>query len=205
MAGILRRVSPGWASHPGPDSSGAIFYLPAGRTPCYTRRAMNHIINCLVENQPGVLARIVGLISGRGYNIETLNVGPTADPTVSSMTMVVPGDDHVITQVIHQLQKQIDVLDVVNMTHRRHIDRELILVRVATTEHTMRTELLDLATLFRSRVVGVQEDSVTIQMAGDQETVADFLQLLKPYKVLAISRTGVIAVDRSPEPRDAPC
>lgn len=157
---------------------------------------MNHIINCLVENQPGVLARIVGLISGRGYNIETLNVGPTADPTVSNMTMVVPGDDHVITQVIHQLSKQVDVIEVVNMTHRRHIDRELILVRVATDSRSVRAEIADLAALFVSRVVAVEENSVTVQMAGDQEAVADFLQLLKPYKLLAISRTGVIAVDR---------
>jgi acetolactate synthase-1/3 small subunit len=157
---------------------------------------MKHIINCLVENQPGVLARIVGLISGRGYNIETLNVGPTADPTVSKMTIVVPGDVHVIEQVTHQLSKQIDVIEVVNLTNRRHLDRELILVRVATANHHARAELVDLAALFMARVVAVQEDSVTIQMIGNQETVADFLRLLKPYTVVDISRTGVIAVGR---------
>ena len=157
---------------------------------------MKHIINCLVENQPGVLARIVGLISGRGYNIETLNVGPTADPTVSKMTIVVPGDAHVITQVTHQLSKQVDVIDVVNMTNRRHLDRELILVRVATVNHHARVEIVDLASLFTARVVAVQEDSVTIQMVGNQETVADFLRLLKPYEIVDISRSGVIAVGR---------
>lgn len=157
---------------------------------------MKHIINCLVENQPGVLARIVGLISGRGYNIETLNVGPTADPTVSKMTIVVPGDAHIIAQVTHQLSKQVDVIEVVNMTNRRHINRELILVRVAVGNHQSRVEVVDLASLFMARVVAVQEDSVTIQMAGNQETVADFLRLLKPYEIIDISRSGVIAVGR---------
>lgn len=157
---------------------------------------MKNIINCLVENQPGVLARIVGLISGRGYNIETLNVGPTADPTVSKMTIVVPGDAHVIAQVTHQLSKQVDVIEVVNMTNRRHLNRELILVRVAVKDHHSRVEVVDLASLFTARVVAVQEDSVTIQMVGNQETVADFLRLLKPYEIIDISRSGVIAVGR---------
>lgn len=157
---------------------------------------MKHIINCLVENQPGVLARIVGLISGRGYNIDTLNVGPTADPTVSKMTIVVPGDAHVIAQVTHQLSKQVDVIEVVNMTNRRHLDRELILVRVATADHHARAEIVDLAALFMARVVAVQNESVTIQMVGNQETVADFLRLMKPYEIIDISRTGVIAVGR---------
>jgi len=157
---------------------------------------MKHIINCLVENQPGVLARIVGLISGRGYNIDTLNVGPTADPTVSKMTIVVPGDAHIIAQVTHQLSKQVDVIEVVNMTNRRHLDRELILVRVATADHHARAEIVDLAALFMARVVAVQNESVTIQMVGNQETVADFLRLMKPYEIIDISRTGVIAVGR---------
>ena len=157
---------------------------------------MKHIINCLVENQPGVLARIVGLISGRGYNIDTLNVGPTADPTVSNMTIVVPGDAHVIMQVTRQLSKQINVISVTNMTNRRHLNRELILVRVATKDHHVRAELVDLASLFTARVIGVQEDSVIIQMVGNQETVSDFLHLLRAYEILDISRSGVIAVDR---------
>jgi acetolactate synthase-1/3 small subunit len=110
--------------------------------------------------------------------------------------VVVPGDAHVITQVTHQLSKQVDVIDVVNMTNRRHLDRELILVRVATVNHHARVEIVDLASLFTARVVAVQEDSVTIQMVGNQETVADFLRLLKPYEIVDISRSGVIAVGR---------
>lgn len=155
-----------------------------------------HIINCLVENQPGVLARIVGLISGRGYNIETLNVGPTADPLVSKMTIVVPGDAHIIEQVTHQLSKQVDVIEVTNMTNRRHLNRELILVRIQTPDHHERAEIIDLATLFSASLAAVQEDSVTIQMVGNQDTITDFLRLLRPFTIIDISRSGVIAVLR---------
>jgi acetolactate synthase-1/3 small subunit len=119
------------------------------------------------------------------------------------MTSVVPGDIHIIEQVTHQLSKQVDVIEVVNMTNRRHLDRELILVRVATLNHHARAEIVDLAALFMARVVAVQEDSVTIQMVGNQETVADFLRLMKPYSIVDISRTGVIAVGREvPEATD---
>ena len=156
---------------------------------------MKHIITSLVENKPGVLARIVGLISGRGYNIETLNVGPTQDPTTSKMTMVVGGDDHVIEQVIHQVGKLVDVIAVVDVTRRRHLNRELILVEVATKRHS-RTQVLELATLFDARVVAVAEKSITVQMVGDHTSVEDFIRLLRPYEITDISRSGLIAVAR---------
>jgi acetolactate synthase-1/3 small subunit len=156
---------------------------------------MKHIITALVENKPGVLARIVGLISGRSYNIETLNVGPTQDPTTSKMTMVVAGDDHVIEQVIHQVGKLVDVIDVVDVTRCRHLNRELILVEVATKRNS-RTEVLELATLFDARVVAVSEKSVTVQMVGDHATIEDFIRLLRPYEITDISRSGLIAVAR---------
>ena len=156
---------------------------------------MKHIITSLVENKPGVLARIVGLVSGRGYNIETLNVGPTQDPTTSKMTMVVVGDDRVIEQVIHQVGKLVDVIAVVDVTRRRHLNRELILVEVDTTRHS-RTEVLELATLFDARVIAVAEKSLTVQMVGDHNTIEDFLRLLRPYKITDISRSGLIAVAR---------
>lgn len=156
---------------------------------------MKHIITALVENQPGVLARIVGLISGRGYNIETLNVGPTQDAAVSKMTMVVPGDDHVLEQVTCQLGKLVDVMQVTDVTSQRHLDRELILVEVSTAKHS-RAQVMELATLFGGRVVGVRERSLTLQMVGDEADVQDFLRLLKPHEILDISRSGVIAVAR---------
>jgi acetolactate synthase I/III small subunit len=157
---------------------------------------MKNIINCLVENEPGVLARIVGLISGRGYNIETLNVGPTLDRQVSKMTIVVLGDEKIIEQVIHQVSKQVNVIEVVNMTKKRHLNREMILVRVASQDHAARIEIVDLANLFDASVIAVQEDSVTLQMVGDQEHIADFLRLFMPYHIIDISRSGVIAVGR---------
>jgi acetolactate synthase I/III small subunit len=157
---------------------------------------MNNIINCLVENEPGVLARIVGLVSGRGYNIETLNVGPTLDRHVSKMTMVVPGDEKIIEQVIHQVSKQVNVIEVVNMTKKRHLNREMILVRVASSDHASRIEIVDLAQLFGASVMAVQSDSGTLQMVGDQEHVCDFLRLFEPYHIIDISRSGVIAVGR---------
>jgi acetolactate synthase-1/3 small subunit len=156
---------------------------------------MKHIITSLVENKPGVLARIVGLISGRGYNIETLNVGPTQDPTTSKMTMVVAGDDRVLEQVIHQVGKLVDVVAVVDVTRRRHLNRELILVEVSTKRNS-RAEVLELATLFDARVVAVAEKSITVQMVGDHSCVEDFLRLLRPYEITDISRSGLIAVAR---------
>ncbi|MEI7945774.1 MAG: acetolactate synthase small subunit [bacterium] len=157
---------------------------------------MKHIINCLVENQPGVLARIVGLISGRGYNIDTLNVGPTADPTVSKMTIVVPGDAKIIDQVTKQLSKQVDVIDVVELTDRRHLERELVLVRVGVADNAQRAEVLDLASTFNATVIDIQKDSISLQVASNQGAVAEFLKLLQPHKIFDLSRSGVIAVGR---------
>ena len=156
---------------------------------------MKHIITALVENKPGVLARIVGLVSGRGYNIETLNVGPTQDPDTSKMTLVVPGDEQVLEQVLHQVSKLVDVIEVVDVTRRRHLNRELILVEVATTRHS-RAQVLELATLFKARVAAVGEKAITLEMVGDRSSVEDFLRLLKPYEITDISRSGLIAVAR---------
>jgi acetolactate synthase-1/3 small subunit len=156
---------------------------------------MKHTITALVENKPGVLSRIIGVVSGRGYNIETLSVGPTQDSSCSKITMVVPGDDHVLDQVTLQLTKQIDVLKVSDVTRQRHISRELILVELATDE-TGRAPVMELATLFGAAVVAVQERSLTLQMAGDEQQVRDFLRSLRALTVLDIARSGVIAVAR---------
>ena len=156
---------------------------------------MKHTITALVENKPGVLSRVIGVVSGRGYNIETLSVGPTQDSSCSKITMVVPGDDHVLDQVTLQLTKQIDVLKVSDVTRQRHISRELILVELATDE-TGRAPVMELATLFGAAVVAVQERSLTLQMAGDEQQVRDFLRSLRALTVLDIARSGVIAVAR---------
>ena len=156
---------------------------------------MKHIINATVENQPGVLARIVGLFSGRGYNIETLNVGPCADPRVSRMTITVSGDAHVIEQVTKQLNKLIDVLKVNDVTTVAHLGRELILVEVAAPRGK-RSEILEIATLFNASIIGVREKSLTMQYVGAEEQVEDFLKLLRPYSIIDLSRSGLIAVAR---------
>jgi acetolactate synthase-1/3 small subunit len=156
---------------------------------------MKHVITAFVENQPGVLARVVGLISGRGFNIDSLNVAPTMDPTVSRMTLTVPGDDRVLAQVNKQLNKLVDVIKVTDLTKKQYLNRELILAEVAVSPEK-RAELVETAALSDAKVVSVQTSSLTIQMVGEKEKVEDFLKLLKPFKTLDISRTGVIAVAR---------
>ena len=155
-----------------------------------------HILNVLVENRPGVLARIVGIISGRGYNIETLNVGPTNDDSTSKMTIVIPGDRKVIDQVVAQLAKQINVFRVDNVTAVPHIDREAILLKVSTRS-TGRAPVIEVAMLFGAKVVGVLPDALTIQMIGSQMQVEQFLTLMHPFDVLDISRSGSIAVTQA--------
>lgn len=154
---------------------------------------MKHIITALVENQPGVLARIVGLISGRGYNIESLNVAPVENGALSRLTMKVPGDDRVLEQVTKQLNKLVDVLKVTDLTKEKFLNRELILVEVGVSSQK-RAELIELAGLCEAKIVSVQPKSLTIQLAAEEAKINDFLDLLKPFKILDISRTGVIAV-----------
>lgn len=160
-----------------------------------TATIWRHTITALVDNQPGVLARVVGLISGRGYNIETLNVGPTQDPTMSRITMVVPGDDHVLEQVTKQLDKQVDVISVTDLTKESFLNRECLLVKVAADRKT-RSELIELADVFGGKVISVQSRALVIQLVGEQQHVADFMELVKPFKVLDVSRSGVIAMAR---------
>jgi acetolactate synthase I/III small subunit len=157
---------------------------------------MKHIISVTVENKPGVLARIVGLISGRGFNIESLNVAPTMDPTISKMTMTVLGDDKVLEQVNKQLNKLIDVVKVTDLTSQRFVDRELVLVDIEVPVEE-RAKLVEFAHLCEAKVVSVRDKAITIQMAGDREKMDSFMSLIKPYKVIDISRSGPIAIWRS--------
>lgn len=156
---------------------------------------MKHIINATVENQPGVLARVVSLFSGRGYNIDTLNVGPSADPMLSKMTITLNGEANVIEQVTKQLNKLIDVIKVVELTSLEHLERELILIEVAAPKGK-RGEIVELAALFDASIVGVRERSLTLQYVGTQRQVEDFLKLLRPYTIFDLSRSGLIAVAR---------
>jgi acetolactate synthase I/III small subunit len=157
---------------------------------------MKHVITALVENQPGVLARVVGLISGRGFNIESLNVAATQEENMSRLTMTVPGDDRVLEQVTKQLNKLIDVIKVTDLTQKKYLNRELVLIEVAAPP-TKRKEIVELADLFDAKVVSVQEKSLTIQIVGEEDRINDFMTLLKAYRIIDISRSGVIAVART--------
>lgn len=157
---------------------------------------MKHIISVVVENRPGVLARIVDLISGRGYNIHSLNVAPTQDATTSRLTMVVPGDDRILEQVTKQLNKLVDVIKVFDLTSEKFIDRELMLVRALTTARN-RSAVIELATLFRAEVVCVNHQSLTMQLVGTTAELDNFLELLRSHGIQDVSRTGVIAVGRA--------
>ncbi len=157
---------------------------------------MKHIITAVVENRPGVLARIVGLISGRGYNIDSLNVAPTQDPTVSRLTLVAPGNDQIIEQITKQLNKLIDVIKVTDLTEEKHLDRELALITVQTTPKT-RSQVVELAALFRAQVVSVNSKSLIIQMVGASEEVDNFMDQLQPFGIQDTSRSGAIAVSKN--------
>ena len=154
---------------------------------------MKHIVTLQVENKPGVLARIVGLISGRGYNIEGLTVAPTQDPDISRMTIEVPGDDRVIEQVTKQLNKLIDVIKVTDLTVQRHIGQELALFKVAAGEE-QRGAVLDLCEAFGAKPILVQPESLVIRLVDDQQKIADFLELMKAFRLLEVSRSGLIAM-----------
>lgn len=157
---------------------------------------MKHVITAILENRPGVLARVVGLISGRGFNIESLNVAPTNDDSTSRLTMTVPGDKRVLEQVTKQLNKLIEVIKVTDLTDKKYLNRELVLIEVQAAPQKKK-ELVELADLFDAKIVSVQKNSLTIQIVGEEDKIKDFMGLLDAYRILDVSRSGVIAVTRT--------
>lgn len=156
---------------------------------------MRHTISVLVENKFGVLTRVTGLFSGRGYNIDTLNVGPTHDPTLSRMTIVTRGDNATVEQICKQLNKLVNVVKVVDYGSDKYIDRELVLVKVGSDSKN-RAEVAQMAELFRAKIVDVQLKSVTIEITGSEAKIEKFLMLMKDYGVLDLTRTGQVALPR---------
>ncbi len=156
-----------------------------------------HIISVLVENQPGALARIIELFSSRGYNIESLNVGHTEDPTISRITMVAKGDEHTIEQIVKQLRRLIDVFKVRDLTDKKKLDRELLIVRVNVDSSEKKSEALRLVEIFGAQVVDVSRDTYTIELTGDEDQVDAFLELIKPLGVKEMARTGRVAMVRA--------
>ncbi len=159
-----------------------------------------HTIAVLVENKFGVLSRVAGLFSARGYNIESLSVGETLDPSVSRMTLEVRGDEFVIEQVTKQLYKLVDVIKVTDLTDESRVERELVLVRV-NAEPQHRAEILRTADIFRARVVDVTPLTFTLEATGDEEKLEAFMELLRPLGIQEIVRTGKVAIARGPKTR----
>ncbi|MCX7919802.1 MAG: acetolactate synthase small subunit [bacterium] len=154
-----------------------------------------HVLTTLVENRPGVLARISGLFSARGFNIDSLAVGETEDPTVSRMTIVVRGDDRILEQVTKQLNKLIDVIKVQDYSSEEFVQRELILIKV-NADSKSRSEIMQIADIFRARIVDVSQKTLTLELTGDQGKIKAMIDLLKPFGLKEIARTGRIAMSR---------
>lgn len=156
---------------------------------------MQHTISILVVNRFGVLSRISGLFSGRGFNIESLNVAETNDPDISRMTIVTIGDNAKVEQITKQLNKLVDVIKVIDLTEENFVDRELILVKM-NAEPRVREEILRIVEIFRSKVVDVSASTYTIEITGNQSKINGFLDLLRPLGIKEVVRSGRIAVSR---------
>jgi len=156
---------------------------------------MRHTISVLVENKFGVLTRVAGLFSGRGYNIDTLNVGPTHDPKSSRMTIVTRGDDATIEQIVKQLNKLVNVLEVQDFREADYVDRELVLVKVKVDSKT-RAEVMQITDIFRAKIVDVQPQSLTVEITGNESKVEKFLELMGSFGVTGLTRTGKVALPR---------
>ena len=156
---------------------------------------MRHVITLLVENEFGVLARIAGLFSGRGFNIESLCVAEALDPTVSTMTLVTRGDDQIIEQVLKQLNKLISVIKVVDLIEKDFVEREMVLIKVLATRET-REEILRIVDIFRGKVIDVGGKTYTVEITGDEKKIDAILALLKPLGIKELVRTGRVAMTR---------
>jgi len=156
---------------------------------------MRHTISILVENKFGVLSRISGLFSGRGYNIESLSVGETIDPKISTMTIVTSGDDWIVEQINKQLNKLIDVIKVVDMTELDHVEREMVMIKISPRQED-KAEVLRLAEIFRGRIVDSSPKTYTIEVTGDEKKIEAFVELLRPMGIKEFVRTGKIAISR---------
>ena len=159
---------------------------------------MRHTISVLVENEFGVLARVAGLFSGRAFNIESLSVAETLDPTVSRMTLVTRGDDQVLAQVEKQLEKLVPVIKVTDFTDTPHVERELLLIKV-TADDKSRSELLNIVDIFRAKIVDVSRKLYIVEATGTDDKLNALIELLKPIGITEIVRTGKVAMFRGTE------
>ena len=157
---------------------------------------MRHTISVLVENTFGVLTRVAGMFSGRGYNIDSLNVAPTHDPERSRMTIVTRGDDATVKQIVRQLYKLVNVLEITDFREHEYIDRELVMVKVKASAKN-RSEVMQITDIFRAKIVDVQPKTMTIEVTGNENKVNKFIGLMDNFGVVDLTRTGKVALPRS--------
>ena len=156
---------------------------------------MRHILSLLLENEAGALSRVSGLFSARGFNIESLTVAPTEDPTVSRMTLVTSGSDQIIEQITKHLNKLVDVIKVIDLNDSAHIERELLLIKIATKDGS-REEIKRLNDIFRGRIIDVTDKTYTIEMTGNGEKLDAFIYALDQKSILEVVRSGVSGIAR---------
>ena len=156
---------------------------------------MRHIISILLENEAGALSRVAGLFSARGYNIASLTVAPTEDPSLSRMTLVTSGSEDVVDQIRKQLNKLIDVVKLVDLTDNDRIEREMLLIKVCA-EGDERDEIKRLSDIFRGRIIDVTDRAYTIELTGDGSKIDAFISVLQPRRILEVVRSGVIGIAR---------
>ena len=154
-----------------------------------------HVVSVLVENRAGTLSRVSGLFSRRGFNIDSLTVGETEDPSVSRMTIAVTGDDSILEQIVKQLAKLVDVIAIRELNPVSCIRREILLVKIGADEKT-RPAVIEIAGIFRSRIIDVSPATITIEATGDTAKLEGLLLLLRPYGILELARTGLVALER---------
>jgi acetolactate synthase-1/3 small subunit len=157
---------------------------------------VRHTLGVLVENQPGVLSRVAGLFSGRGFNIESLTVAETLDPQVSHITLVTTGDETIMEQIVKQLNKLVNVIKVIDFREVKFVDREMALIKVKAESHT-RAEILRVVDIFRGKVVDVSPNFLTIEVTGDEGKIQAILDLLVQLGIVEVVRTGKVAIARS--------
>jgi acetolactate synthase-1/3 small subunit len=157
---------------------------------------MRHVLSVLVENEPGVLSRVAGLFSGRGFNIDSLNVGPTLEPGVSLMTITTFGEEQIIEQIVKQLRKVVSVIKVVDLTDLKSVEREMVLMKV-NADDAKRAEILRVADIFRCKVVDVSPDELTLEVTGDHGKIQAIVNLLQRFGIKEFARTGTVALRRS--------
>ncbi|WP_090204796.1 acetolactate synthase small subunit [Ectothiorhodospira magna] len=157
---------------------------------------MRHIISILMENESGALSRVAGLFSARGYNIESLTVAPTEDPTLSRLTLVTRGSDEVIEQITKQLNKLVDVVKLLDLTEHRHIEREMMMVKLKVQDGEQRAEVVRMTEIFRGHIIDVSATTYVVELTGDSPKLDAFIDAVRDFEVVEVVRSGVMGIAR---------